>query len=144
MSETDFLHEVVKQTNCGLLLDINNVYVSANNQHYSPEEYINHYPLHAVGEIHLAGHTRDVIDNEVVLIDDHGSPVIDDVWALFSYALQKMTDNNLLSPPALIEWDTDIPELSVLVNEADKARKIQKTTTQNSAKGNDNYRGTLE
>ncbi|MFT7388941.1 MAG: hypothetical protein ACI8VC_002203 [Candidatus Endobugula sp.] len=144
MSETDFLHALVKQTNCGLLLDINNVYVSANNQHYSPEEYLDHYPLHAVGEIHLAGHAREVIDNEVVLIDDHGSPVIDDVWALFSYALQKMTDNNLLSPPTLIEWDTDIPELSVLVNEVDKARKIQKTTTQNSEKGNDNYQGTSE
>jgi uncharacterized protein (UPF0276 family) len=118
MSETDFLSELVKQTDCGLLLDINNVYVSANNQHYSAETYIQQYPLHAVGEIHLAGHAEEVIDNETVLIDDHGSPVIDDVWQLFSHTLEQLTHD----VPVLIEWDTDIPALETLLAEANKAK----------------------
>lgn len=118
MSETDFLSELVKQTDCGLLLDINNVYVSANNQHYSAETYIQQYPLHAVGEIHLAGHAKEVIDNETVLIDDHGSPVIDDVWQLFSHTLEQLTHD----VPVLIEWDTDIPALEILLVEANKAK----------------------
>jgi uncharacterized protein (UPF0276 family) len=144
MSETDFLDELVKQTNCGLLLDINNVYVSANNQHYSPQEYLDRYPLHAVGEIHLAGHASEVIDNEMVLIDDHGSPVINEVWALFSYSLQKIFDSNLPLPPTLIEWDTNVPQLSVLINEADKAQKIQHAIINGSTKLNVNGGGNPE
>lgn len=118
MSETDFLHEVVKQTDCGLLLDINNVYVSANNQNYSTKDYINNYPLHAVGEIHLAGHAQETIENQTVLIDDHGSPVIDEVWELFSSTLHQLNHQ----VPVLIEWDTDIPSLDILLAEANKAR----------------------
>lgn len=134
MSETDFLGELVKQTDCGLLLDINNVYVSANNQHYSPYNYIDDYPLHAIGEIHLAGHAREIIDNDTVLIDDHGSPVIDAVWELYAYSLQKMAGSHATLPPVLIEWDTDIPVLDVLVNEANKARKIQQTITRTATR----------
>lgn len=120
MTETEFLHEIVKQTGCGLLLDINNVHVSANNQHYSSEDYLSHYPLHAVGEIHLAGHAQELIDGETVLIDDHGSPVIDAVWQLFNHALERLEHD----VPVLIEWDTDIPSLEILLNEAHKARAL--------------------
>jgi uncharacterized protein (UPF0276 family) len=122
MSETDFLHHIVKHTGCGLLMDINNIYVSANNQHYSPEEYIHHYPLEAVGEIHLAGHAQEIIDNEIVLIDDHGSPVIDEVWQLFAHTLTQLTHD----VPVLIEWDTDIPSLDILLNEANTAKALMK------------------
>jgi uncharacterized protein (UPF0276 family) len=93
------------------------VYVSANNQGYSHEEYINDYPLEAVGEIHLAGHTENISENSKVLIDDHGSPVIDDVWKLFSSAIEKIER----AVPVLIEWDTNIPDLSILMSEASKA-----------------------
>jgi uncharacterized protein (UPF0276 family) len=124
MSETDFLREVVQQTGCGLLMDINNIYVSANNQHYCPKEYIHHYPLDAVGEIHLAGHAQEIIDNETVLIDDHGSPVIDRVWELFTDTLKKLTHD----VPVLIEWDTNIPTLDLLLNEANTAKKLMTKT----------------
>jgi uncharacterized protein (UPF0276 family) len=137
ISETEFLRELVKQTDCGLLLDINNVYVSANNQHYSAEHYINDYPLTAVGEIHLAGHAQETIDNEVVLIDDHGSPVIDEVWDLFTYTLERFTTQTDSPPPVLIEWDTDIPELDQLVSEADKAQQLQAAIMQNTEKNSE-------
>lgn len=119
-SETDFLREVVKCTDCGLLLDINNVYVSANNQHYKAEDYIDQYPLKYVGEIHLAGHAENIIEEQRVLIDDHGSPVIDPVWQLFERALTKMHK----AVPTLIEWDTNVPELTTLLEEAKKAEAI--------------------
>lgn len=130
MSETEFLGELVKKTGCGLLLDINNVYVSANNQQYSAEHYIDDYPLAAVSEIHLAGHAQEIIENEIVLIDDHGSPVIDDVWELYRYTLRKLAAQTDSLPPVLIEWDTDIPELDQLIEEAEKARRLQTSVTQ--------------
>ncbi|MGH1440434.1 MAG: MNIO family bufferin maturase [Cellvibrionaceae bacterium] len=120
MSETEFLNALVKQTGCGLLLDINNVHVSSNNLSSSAEEYIESYPLHAVGEIHLAGHSESHTSEGKLLIDDHGSPVIDEVWSLFSSVMTKV-DKPL---PVLIEWDTNIPQLSTLVDEAKKAEMI--------------------
>ncbi|MGS2718424.1 MNIO family bufferin maturase [Eionea flava] len=124
MTETEFLSALVKQTNCGLLLDINNIYVSANNQDFCSEQYLNDYPLHAVGEIHLAGHACEIIDNENVLIDDHGSPIIDEVWQLYQSALQQIKQAERTLPPVLIEWDTDVPELSTLLSEANKAKRL--------------------
>lgn len=118
MSETEFLNTLVKRTGCGLLLDINNVYVSSNNLPSSAEEYLEGYPLHAVGEIHLAGHSESQTSEGKLLIDDHGSPVIDEVWSLFSSIMAKV-DKSL---PVLIEWDTNIPDLSTLVDEAKKAK----------------------
>lgn len=125
MSEMEFLHQLVERTGCGLLLDINNVYVSAHNQNYSCEEYIDHYPLQAVGEIHLAGHAQNQTDRGTLLIDDHGSPVIDAVWQLFSYTLEQIKQ----AVPVLIEWDTNIPELAVLLTEADKAKRLMPDTS---------------
>ncbi len=130
MSETQFLQELVKQTGCQLLLDVNNVYVSSKNQFFSSDYYIEQYPLEAVREIHLAGHAQETIDNEVVLIDDHGSPVIDDVWNLLDITLDKLGHD----VPLLIEWDTNVPDFDILLTEANKAREISnkhcKETTQ--------------
>lgn len=113
MSETNFLAEIAARTGCGLLLDVNNVFVSATNLGYSPHGYIDAYPLDHVCEIHLGGHDGDEDEHEApLLIDSHGTEVIDPVWALLDYTLAKSGPK-----PLLIEWDTDVPEWAVLVEE---------------------------
>lgn len=119
-TETDFLRELVRQTSCGLLLDINNVYVCANNQGFCVDSYLKSYPLEKVEEIHLAGHAQDRIDDQLILIDDHGSSVIDPVWQFYRSALLSIGQR----VPVLIEWDTNIPSLQTLVSEANKAQNI--------------------
>jgi uncharacterized protein (UPF0276 family) len=112
MAEWEFLAAVARESGCGLLLDVNNVYVSACNLGIDAQAFINGLPAEAVGEIHLAGHARI----GEVLIDDHGSAVCDEVWALYRLALAR------LGPvPTLIEWDNNIPELSRLVAESRRA-----------------------
>ncbi len=119
-SETDFLHEIAKRTGCGLLLDVNNVFVSGTNQGYSPQSYIDEFPLELVGEIHLGGHEVDADDhNAPLLIDSHSRPVVDPVWQLFEYTVAKTGPL-----PTLIEWDNDIPDWPVLANEAALADTI--------------------
>jgi len=116
-SETDFLSELARRTGCGLLLDVNNVFVSATNLGYSPTGYIDAYPLDHVGEIHLGGHDEDEDDHgRPLLIDSHGAEVVDPVWALLDYALAKTGPR-----PLLIEWDTDVPDWPVLEAEATRA-----------------------
>ncbi|WP_412555009.1 DUF692 domain-containing protein [Shimia sp. MIT1388] len=116
-SEPDFLREVAKRTGCGLLLDVNNVFVSATNLNYDPKQYIADYPLEHVGEIHLGGHDEDEDDHgKPLLIDSHGAHVVAPVWALLDHTL------SLSGPrPILIEWDTDVPEWPVLHAEAERA-----------------------
>ena len=117
MSEVDFLTQIANRTGCGLLLDVNNVFVSATNQHYSPEGYIDAYPLDLVGEIHLGGHEEDKDEHgDPLLIDSHSRAVVDPVWALYEYTLAKSGPR-----PTLIEWDNDIPSWDVLANEANLA-----------------------
>ncbi|MBO9479210.1 DUF692 domain-containing protein [Shimia sp. R11_0] len=118
-SEPDFLREVSNRTGCGLLLDVNNVFVSATNLNYDPKQYIADYPLEKVGEIHLGGHDEDEDDHgKPLLIDSHGAPIVDPVWALLDHTL------SLSGPrPILIEWDTDVPEWTVLHAEALRADK---------------------
>ncbi|HKY94749.1 MAG TPA: DUF692 domain-containing protein [Kiloniellales bacterium] len=119
LSEPEFLGELVRRTGCGLLLDVNNVYVSARNQGFDAAAYLAALPTGAVGEIHLAGHTRRRFGAEELLIDDHGSRVAEAVWALYRQAVA------LCGPrPTLIEWDSAIPEASVLLAEARKADVI--------------------
>ena len=129
LSETEFLTELVARTGAGLLLDVNNVYVSSNNKLFNPKDYIDNYPLEAVGEIHLAGHSQNNVQDKTVLIDDHGSPVIDAVWDLFDYTLQKQQK----PLPVLIEWDTNVPSLETLIGEADKAVSLMAKHTQAAA-----------
>lgn len=119
-SETDFISEIVKRTGCGLLLDVNNVYVASTNQKWDPFAYIDSYPLAHIREIHLAGHTREADENGLpLLIDTHDRPVDEIVWDLYAYAI------DCIGPvPTLIEWDTGIPDWPVLKAEADRAEAI--------------------
>jgi len=120
MSETDFIREVAQRTGCGLLLDVNNVFVSANNHGFSASTYLEGFPLEHVGEIHLAGHSEQRDDeNELLLIDSHDRAVSSAVWDLYRKVV------SLIGPkPTLIEWDSDLPSWPVLRAQAQAARKI--------------------
>lgn len=119
LDETDFLQEVARRTRCGLLLDVNNVFVSATNLGYSPQEYIARFPMAAVGEIHLAGHDEDHDDfGAPLLIDSHGREVAEPVWALLELVLDRAGPL-----PLLIEWDNDVPNWPVLAAEAARAAR---------------------
>ncbi|RWK53708.1 DUF692 domain-containing protein [Mesorhizobium sp.] len=113
MTEAEFLAELVKRTGCGLLLDVNNVYVSAHNLGFDAASFIDVLPAEAIGEIHLAGHAVNDVGDDTVLIDDHGSRVPPAVWSLYAGAIEKFGPR-----PTLIEWDTDVPALDVLLGEA--------------------------
>ena len=114
MSEVDFLTEIAGRTGCGLLLDVNNVYISAINQRVDPMATINAFPLHLVGEVHLGGHDQDQAeDGAILLIDSHARPVVDPVWALYAAVIAEGG-----ARPTLIEWDNDVPEWPVLAAEA--------------------------
>jgi uncharacterized protein len=119
MSETEFLRAIVRCTGCGLLLDVNNVYVSAVNHGFEPMAYLDAFPMEHVGEVHLAGFAEDRDDLDArLLIDAHGSPVADIVWLLYRRTLAR------IGPvPTLIEWDNDVPSFPVLAREAARARK---------------------
>lgn len=113
--EWEFLRAVAERTGCGILLDVNNVYVSAVNHGFDPLHYLAAIPSRAVGEIHLAGFDQ----GEHCLIDTHGKPVADAVWRLYERTVQRLG-----RMPTLIEWDTDIPALDVLLAEARTADAI--------------------
>ena len=119
LDETDFIREVIRRTGCGLLLDVNNVYVSCINHQQDPLAYLDALPLHAVGEIHLAGFAEDSDSlGDRLLIDDHGAPIDNAVWQLYQQALQRT------GPVAtLIERDNDVPAFSVLHAEARQAER---------------------
>jgi len=129
MTEWEFLSELVTQTECGLLLDINNVYVSAHNNGLDRQQYLQNIPEEAVEEIHLAGHLIDGEGEERLLIDTHGDSVTDAVWTLYEQTIQRIGPR-----PTLIEWDADIPPLDILLAEADKAQTILNTATSYTGK----------
>jgi uncharacterized protein (UPF0276 family) len=116
IGEAEFLATIVARTGCGLLCDVNNIYVTCSNMRLDAQAYVAALPAAAIGEIHLAGHAVKDSDGETVLIDDHGSRVAEPVWALLRATLQRIGDR-----PTLIEWDTDVPELDVLLDEAARA-----------------------
>lgn len=118
--ETEFLAEVARRTGCGLLLDVNNVFVAATNHHRSAEDYLAAFPLDRVGEIHLAGHEADTDEiGAPLLIDAHSTPVPDPVWALYAGVIER------IGPVAsLVEWDNDVPDWLVLRREADAAGHV--------------------
>ena len=118
-AEADFLAEVARRTGCGLLLDVNNVFVSATNHRTDPRAYLAGFPLHRVGEIHLAGHATEDLPSGPLLIDDHGSAVADPVWTLCAEVLVHTGPR-----PVLIEWDTDVPPFEVLLAEAANAGRL--------------------
>jgi hypothetical protein len=113
MAEYEFLVELARRSGASILLDVNNIHVSASNHGWSATRYLEHIPAPLVSEIHLAGHKVELTESGSLLIDDHGSQVCPEVWALYARALQ------LLGPrPTLLEWDTNVPALPVLLQEA--------------------------
>ena len=118
--EWEFLAHVAARTGCGILCDVNNIYVSACNHGWDASAYIAALPSAAIGEIHLAGHAVKTLDDGRTLrIDDHGSRVAGAVWALYAEALARFGPL-----PTLIEWDTDVPVLEVLMDEAARAEAV--------------------
>jgi uncharacterized protein (UPF0276 family) len=115
MSETAFLHALAQRTGCGVLLDLNNLYVNARNFGFDALAALDELAPQHIGEIHLAGHTA--VDD--CLVDTHGSPVSDPVWSLYATACERFGTR-----PTLIEWDTDLPALDVLLAEAARARAV--------------------
>jgi uncharacterized protein len=119
MTEWDFLAMLARKAGCGILLDVNNIHVSACNHGFDPHDYLAALPCESVAEIHLAGHTRRVLEGRELLIDTHNTRVCDEVWALYAAAIARFGRT-----PTLIEWDTDLPSLDVLVDEAHRADRI--------------------
>jgi uncharacterized protein (UPF0276 family) len=134
--EWDFLANLTKATGCGLLLDVNNIYVSAHNHGFDAQHYLESLPVEAVKEIHLAGYSIDHIEGKEVYIDTHGQKVYDGVWHLFERAIERFG-----AVPTLIEWDTDVPDLSVLLDEKCKAEaiiaKVESAKVDNAKAGSD-------
>jgi len=115
--ETEFLTETASRTGCGVLCDVNNIYVSATNFRFDPITYLDSLPTTTIGEIHLAGHKA--AQNVDILIDDHGSRVAPPVWELYAAALKRFGP-----VPTLIEWDTNLPALDVLLDEVRHAQQL--------------------
>jgi hypothetical protein len=122
MTEQEFLAEAVERTGCGLLLDINNVFVTSWNLGQDPHGYIDALPAAAIGEIHLAGHEQDENLGDKLLIDTHGAPVRDEVWALYDYAIERIGPK-----PTLIERDSNLPAFETLMAECMRAQAILDT-----------------
>ena len=119
LTETDFLTRIARRTGCGLLLDINNVFVSTTNHRTDARAYLADFPLDKVGEIHLGGHADEELPSGPLLIDDHGSPVADPVWVLYAETVARAG-----ALPTLIEWDNDVPPFAELLAEARRAAGI--------------------
>ncbi len=117
--EPAFLAEVARRTGCGLLLDVNNVFVSATNHRTDPRAYLQDFALDLVGEVHLGGHAEEDLPSGPLLIDAHGSPVADPVWTLFAEVIARTG-----ARPTLVEWDNDLPDWPVLAAEAARAATI--------------------
>ncbi|SMF89048.1 hypothetical protein SAMN02982917_6594 [Azospirillum oryzae] len=123
--EAEFLAELAARTGCGLLLDINNLYVSSVNLGFDRSAWLDAIPADAVGELHLAGHARMTIGGEELLVDDHGSAVGATVMALYADVLERIGPR-----PVLIEWDNDLPPLDGLLEEAGRAQRLLDATMQ--------------
>jgi len=119
ISEPEFLSALARRTGCGILLDVNNVYVSSYNFDEDPHAYLDAMPTGAIGEIHVAGHATNDADGRTILIDDHGACVAEPVWDLYGRALARFGP-----VPTLVEWDTNLPELTVLLDEAARAERF--------------------
>jgi uncharacterized protein (UPF0276 family) len=122
ISEPEFLEAAAQRTGCGLLMDVNNIYVSARNLALDPNVWVDAMPADVIEEIHLAGHTLEKVDGVPLRIDDHGSRVCDDVWTLYRRLIARIGPR-----PTLIEWDTDVPPMETLLEEAAKADRQVET-----------------
>jgi hypothetical protein len=129
IGEPEFLNELARRTGCGLLCDVNNVYVSGRNLGDDPAAYLDRLEPAAVEEIHLAGHAVNDADGRPIFIDDHGSRVAAEVWRLYAHALARFGP-----VPTLVEWDTDLPPLMVLLEEAATASAMLRATHDDHAR----------
>lgn len=130
--EWEFLAEVARRTGCGILCDVNNIYVSASNHAWDPEVYLDALPVQSIGEIHLAGHAlKEIGGGRILRIDDHGSRIAPEVWVLFVQALMRFGP-----VPTLIEWDNNLPSLDVLLAEAAQAAELLDRVVQENAHAN--------
>jgi uncharacterized protein (UPF0276 family) len=123
--EAEFLAEVARRADCGVLLDVNNVYVTARNHGFDPIAYLDTIPVDRVGQFHLAGHQ----DRGAIVIDTHEGHVVDAVWELFRHAVARFGD-----VPSLIEWDEGVPELDILLAESRKAQALADEVLSRSAR----------
>jgi hypothetical protein len=128
MSEAAFLTRLTERTGCGLLLDVNNLFISGVNLGIDPEEWFATVPPEVIGEIHLAGHEAGGTPDRPLLIDTHGAPVADGVWALYTAVLGRLGPR-----PTMIEWDSEVPSLEVLLDEAARAQRIMDRVLENGA-----------
>lgn len=127
IAEPDFLGALAAFTGCGLLCDINNIHVSSRNLGFDAAAYLAALPAAAIGEFHLAGHSVNAVDGQEILIDDHGSEVAAPVWALYRDALRRFGPR-----PTLVEWDSRLPPLPVLLDEAAKADAVIREEVDNA------------
>jgi uncharacterized protein (UPF0276 family) len=125
MTEWEFLTEVVERADCGILLDVNNIYVSSKNHTFDPYDYLNNVPHHRVGQIHVAGHSKF----EKYILDTHDHPVLDPVWKLYAHAIDKCGPTN-----TLLEWDAHIPSFDEVHAEAMKASRFLRPVTKKPSK----------
>jgi uncharacterized protein (UPF0276 family) len=124
MTEWEFLGEVFELADCGILLDVNNIYVSSQNHNFNPYDYLNNIPHHRVGQMHIAGHSKF----EKYILDTHDHPVLDPVWKMYAHAVK------LVGPTAtLLEWDDRIPSFDEVHDEALKANKFRDAQLAESA-----------
>jgi hypothetical protein len=128
LSEWEFVAALARESGCALLLDVNNVYVSARNHGFDPAQYLRAVPAEAVAEIHLAGHSIERHGARELRVDTHGSRVCDEVWSLYRLALQRCGP-----VPTLIEWDTEVPALEVLLDEAATAQRLLEASRADAA-----------
>jgi hypothetical protein len=119
MSEATFLARLAERTGCGLLLDVNNLFISSANVGVDPGEWLSVVPSNLIGEIHLAGHEQGGTADHPMLIDTHRAAVTDEVWALYAAVLRRIGPR-----PTMIEWDSDVPPLETLLEEATRAQRI--------------------
>lgn len=127
--EPSFLNEIAKRTGCGLLLDVNNIFVSATNLDWDPAHYVDALDLSQVGEVHIGGHHEDHDRaGHVLLIDSHSAPAVEPVWALLDRVLSTTGPK-----PVLVEWDTDVPEWPVLKQDAQRAKHAIDQVTAHAA-----------
>ncbi len=128
MSEWEFINDITKQSGCQLLLDVNNVFVNACNHQFNPTDFFDNLTWDTVGEIHLAGHTVKEWPEGEIRIDTHDQRVCDAVWRLYDYVTR-----NFQAVPTLIEWDKNLPEFSVLMDEANIARSYRRSAQNEAA-----------
>jgi uncharacterized protein len=128
--ECEFLRMLVARTGCGLLLDVNNVFVSASNLDYDARAYLAAFPFGAVREIHIAGHQRREVDGETVLIDDHGSVIAEPVWSLYAESIVRAQN-----AATVIEWDSNLPEFELLLEQRDRAVSVARAARAPKASG---------